>query len=493
MLTKNWPLVCFIALGAFLRIYNFWLPELWLDEYGTWWLAAKTWNVVAQRASAFGAQSTFYCYVVKLSSDLLGPGPVSLRLPSILFGVATLVLVYPLGIRLFRDPHAALLAVAVFSMNELMIWHSQNARPYALALFFVMLSFLFYVSLLEEEKRSYRIGYVLATSAAYYSQYLFGFIVVIQLLHVILTQKGSFRPSKVWILTFLAMGVLWIPGGFQLMSLFARRETLNWLPPITWADPFKLAITYLNPYAFLATAFVLLFLGWGKTNQSQYRVGKTLLFLWFVTPFVVFALVPPLFGITLFSGRYLLFTIPAALFTLAWLMASAVRERWRKWVPLAAFLVVTFVIEMIPPLQSSNTFVTWPDQGWTRAAEFLKTFARPDDAILLRTGFIEGDLLASSNSLPQWASALSWPLVAHLSPDYRYRVIDLPYNLNSRTLPYTDAVYAEARKYQMVWIVGQGNILPAFANELVTRSSFRPTRQTSFGTVQVISMEQENK
>src|SRR5687767_8826017 len=99
----------FLSVGAFLRIYRFWGPGLWTDEYGTWWAVAQPgWSDVVHRVSHIHGQSPFYYLIVKLSTELLGASPFSLRLPSVVFGIATLALAYPLGIALFRQPYAGL-------------------------------------------------------------------------------------------------------------------------------------------------------------------------------------------------------------------------------------------------------------------------------------------------------------------------------------------------------------------------------------------------
>ena len=78
---RNGVLALF-ALGVFLRLYNFWVPGLWLDEYGTWWIASGSWHDVLSRGIAVGGQTPVYNLLVKLSLSLFGPTPFALRLPS---------------------------------------------------------------------------------------------------------------------------------------------------------------------------------------------------------------------------------------------------------------------------------------------------------------------------------------------------------------------------------------------------------------------------
>jgi 4-amino-4-deoxy-L-arabinose transferase-like glycosyltransferase len=61
-------------------------------------------------------------------------GAFQLRLLSVICGIATLALVYPLAVKIFNDRRLALLSLIIFALNEPLIWHAQIARPYSLAL-----------------------------------------------------------------------------------------------------------------------------------------------------------------------------------------------------------------------------------------------------------------------------------------------------------------------------------------------------------------------
>jgi mannosyltransferase len=138
-----WLLAGFLCVGSVLRIYNFWIPGLWIDEYGTWWAVTNGgWSDLVQRVTRIHCQSPFYYSLTKLSVDHLGPSPFALRLPSILAGIGVVGLAYPLGHAIFQQRHAALLTLATFSVHDRLIWYSQEARPYSLTLFCTMLSFL---------------------------------------------------------------------------------------------------------------------------------------------------------------------------------------------------------------------------------------------------------------------------------------------------------------------------------------------------------------
>jgi uncharacterized membrane protein YphA (DoxX/SURF4 family) len=77
------------AMGAYLRVHNFWITELWLDEYSFWWVSARGgWGDAVRRAWEYQAQSPLTYLSAKVSVTAFGAGPFSLRLPSIILGIA---------------------------------------------------------------------------------------------------------------------------------------------------------------------------------------------------------------------------------------------------------------------------------------------------------------------------------------------------------------------------------------------------------------------
>src|SRR5689334_3036500 len=176
---KAGALVLIFCIGAFLRAFNFWVPDLWLDEYGTWWVvSAPTWTETAKRAIDFQGQSPFYFLIVKVFTTLFTEGAFQLRLPSVLFGILTLLVTLRLARQIFRDQDIVLASLAIFSINEPLIWFSQNARPYALALFLALLSISLYLDFLKSPRFLQGVLYAVPTALLIYAHFLFGFVIL---------------------------------------------------------------------------------------------------------------------------------------------------------------------------------------------------------------------------------------------------------------------------------------------------------------------------
>jgi len=247
----SWAVLACLGLGTFLRIHNFWLPDLWLDEYGTWWVVSgSTWAEVAARATNIQGQSPFYYLIVKLCTALFGEGSFQLRLPSVILGILTLFVAFRLAMQIFHDQNLALVSTAVFSVTEQLIWFSQNARPYALAIFLTLLSFHFFLHFLELPKTRIVVLYAVTTALLIYSHFLFGFVLIFQI--VVVTLRFGWREllSKDWLLAFSLVAVLCLPLAGQIVNLYERRQTLNWVPQVVQAiQASALARGFADPWA----------------------------------------------------------------------------------------------------------------------------------------------------------------------------------------------------------------------------------------------------
>ena len=485
----------FLLLGSLLRLYDFWKPDLWIDEYGTWWAVAEgDWGEVIRRVLHIHGQSPLYYFIVKLFTDLLGPSPFSLRLPSILFGIGMLALAYPLGHTIFHDRHAALLALAAFSVKDNIIWYSQDARPYALALLLTMLSFLCYLGLLRRERTSLRIGYVLATGAMFYAHYLFGFVLVIQILYLFFVRGWSWLRSRPWPGTFLALTLFCLPGLVQLRRIFGRRETLDWVdPPGDILAPLRFALEMLDPLVFASVTLTLLAVGMRAHEPPSGADRTPLLLLWLLVPIGVFAVVPPLMGVRLLHIRYVLFVIPAAILITVKMMGLAKRSGLREWAPLAVFLTLSFVANLFPLYQARGVFSAHGREGWKLAGNLLEKQAQPNDLILYRSGFVEARQIGTGSLDPVVVSWMNWPLTANFPSVQKYQMLTLPYIWTQESLPLMPTFLEEAGKHRRVWLVGLGEIIPKMAEAVLGNPAFHQKQFLKFGNVTVILLEQGSR
>lgn len=121
-----------LLLGLTLRSFHYLrCPSVWHDE------AALIVNVIGKDyAEMFGplhlteAAPPFFLIVQKAVTQLLGDGPCALRLLPFLASCLTLLLLVPLARRLL-PPAAVPWAVLLLACSDRLLWHSCEAKPYA--------------------------------------------------------------------------------------------------------------------------------------------------------------------------------------------------------------------------------------------------------------------------------------------------------------------------------------------------------------------------
>jgi 4-amino-4-deoxy-L-arabinose transferase-like glycosyltransferase len=477
-------LASLLIVGVALRVYGLADHGLWIDEYGTWWaVAGQSWSDCWTRVLEIHGQSPFYYLIVRLSVDLLGVGPASLRLPSLMFGIGLLALAYPLGMRIFRDRKMALLAVAAFALNERLIYYSQEARPYALALLLAVCSFHFYATLLERDTRGTRVGFVLTTALTYYAHYFFGIIVLVQAVHFLSTRPERWRS---WFSTAVALGLSLTPGLWQLSAIFARRDSLAWISePTSWLSLLEPAGALLDPAILGLTAIAALWAWMGERPPLRRSLGAHggLGILWFVIPVLVFSIAPGLAGINLAHARYLIVAAPAVPLIYAVLLAIPYGHRHQlpgdpqpsakaalRSLPLLVFLGSTIVLRIIPFVSEEGSFWWFYQHGWQDAVQEITTGFEPGDLILYRTHFVELDQLVRGESSQSTTEFVGWPLLAHLPPGREFPRRALPYSDSPENRELLWSIVQDAASARRVWLVGLEIDDPTGSRSVLTRA-----------------------
>jgi mannosyltransferase len=121
-----------------------------------------------------------------------GTGEVGLRSLSALFGAATVPVGYLIG-RQLASRRAGLLLAALIAVNPMLIWYSQEARSYALLVFFGALSMLFFVRALDSHRGRDLGFWALVSALALCSHYFAVFAVAIEAAWLLVALRARWR------------------------------------------------------------------------------------------------------------------------------------------------------------------------------------------------------------------------------------------------------------------------------------------------------------
>jgi uncharacterized membrane protein len=117
-----------------------------------------------------GVPAMAFYYLLLRFWIVLGESEMMVRLLSVVFGAATVPLVYLIGKRLF-EARVGLVAALLMAVNTFHIQYSQEARSYSLLVFLVTLSTLFLIEIVQRPSWKSWAGFIAATGLAVYSHW----------------------------------------------------------------------------------------------------------------------------------------------------------------------------------------------------------------------------------------------------------------------------------------------------------------------------------
>lgn len=165
--------LCLIALA--LRLWNL-NADLWVDEVFT--LLDFVRQPMGEILTSFPSQNQhlLYSILAHFTTTIFGESAWALRLPAVLFGVASIWALFLLARRLLDD-RAAVLACALMTVSYHHIWFSQNARGYTGLLFFTLLSTWLWLAALEKNSSGWWAAYTAAIVGGMWVHMTMAFVV----------------------------------------------------------------------------------------------------------------------------------------------------------------------------------------------------------------------------------------------------------------------------------------------------------------------------
>ena len=125
-------------------------------------------------------------------AKVFGNGEIGLRSLTALFGAATVPVGYLIA-RQLVDRRAGLILAALVAVNPMLIWYSQEARSYALLVFFAAVSMYFFVRALDSGRGRDLAFWALASALALCSHYFAVFAVGIEGLWLLVALRPRWR------------------------------------------------------------------------------------------------------------------------------------------------------------------------------------------------------------------------------------------------------------------------------------------------------------
>ena len=185
-------LVLILSVASVLRFYDL-NAGLWHDEVLTYVTYARL--PFGEIISTYRDQNQHFLYTLLAHASLsvFGESAWSLRLPAVLFGVASIWALYLLG-RMVSTDREALLSTALLAFSYHHIWFSQNARGYIGLLFWTLLASWLFLRGLHERQPGLWIFYAATAALGVYTNTAMVFVIVSHFmiyLYQLVTQRNG--------------------------------------------------------------------------------------------------------------------------------------------------------------------------------------------------------------------------------------------------------------------------------------------------------------
>ena len=304
-----------------------------------------------------------------------------MRLPSLLFSVATAYVIYRLG-RGIGGREAGLLSAALAWASFSLVEAGANARPYALAVLMETVLLLGFRIATRNGSRWGRLLFIAGGAGLFSAHYVLvlpvGGLAVAYMLFKDLRESYPFRCFTTDVVAQILLVVPWIP---HLLALRARSEELSWLG----SGDFFVFFESAGALLVLALAGVLA----GVSPRREGNARSVVFALWFaILAQVVLVSVLALAGTNLLAGRYLIVIVPPA----ALLAADGIlRVPWRLAILPAVFGVLLVGFFYSAHFLISGSFSRAGKQDWRGAVARLEKLMSGETGapVLFRAGFVE--------------------------------------------------------------------------------------------------------
>lgn len=372
-----------IVVSAVLRLHSLGAPSLMVDEAASDRFATMPFMEFLHTLWHYQGNMTLYYFIMRAWVHI-GDSEFMLRLPSMLFGLLTVLAIYALGARLFGR-FTGLIAAALLSVHGFHIAFSQLARSYSLLMFLLVLTMYLLVSAMESQRTRDWILFTVSAALCVYA-HIFAVLVLLAFAVAIILPKPFQVSRKNVVVVVVLFEHLIVP--MALFVLLHHSDQLDFLKP-TWTDfngflhlvtgegGIFLTLLYL-------TLCVFAFMPPGGQTEKESWALRTL-GLWLVLPPLLTIAATPIKP--LFAPYMLVMCVPGLTILAARGITNLLEaSRAQRLAGAAACLLV--IIFSFVALQRPVKYEYVPHANWRSAVEYVLEHQQPGDGVVF---FIPND------------------------------------------------------------------------------------------------------
>ncbi|HEY2055476.1 MAG TPA: glycosyltransferase family 39 protein, partial [Solirubrobacterales bacterium] len=228
--TRRWAIVAAVAgltaAGAAIRFASLGVQSFHHDEVITVMrVIPGTFSHMLHEVKTSESNPPLYYVLAWGWARAFGRDEWGIRSLSALFGTLTVALGYPIG-RQLASRRIGLILAGLLAFNPMLIWYSQEARSYALLVFFCALSFLFFLRALDSGGRPRELAlWALASALALFSHYFAFFAVGIEAVWLAVALRHRWKAVLPALAAVGAAGASLLP----LLAAQANPNHIGWI------------------------------------------------------------------------------------------------------------------------------------------------------------------------------------------------------------------------------------------------------------------------
>ena len=397
-------LIIILFIGIILRVYDLSTESIWLDE-GYSIVTAKL--DFLQVARVQDDIPPLYYLILHWWIQFFGDSEFSVRFPSVIFGLLSILMAYKTAHHLF-DKNAGILCSLLISLSVFQIHYSQEARNYSLTALLSLLSMYFFLKFLANNRKSILVFYILFSALLTYSHVYGWFIIISQNIYIFSLFLFSRETYKInynnWILMQISLIIIFAPWIHTfIIRVFDEVPMYTFLqvPNIT-EKIIRTFVTFSGSKLLMMVFMLLLMLSiisyeknsgkiiWKDLFSSltsyrwQSRFISTrenyFLMVWLITPIIlpltISRIYTPIYTYRYAIGASLAFYI---------LVANGINNINHKYIKPIIIVIVT-ILSLITIL---NYYTKINKEQWRDVANYIDRNARNEDLLLFNARFCQ--------------------------------------------------------------------------------------------------------
>lgn len=182
-----------IAAAAALRFWRLSAQSLWYDEWLTSSAVSGGVRQILRHVEKREGIAPTYFLLMHGWVRLFGAGETALRSVSALAGTATVAVAYAIARELGLRRATARVAAFLVAVSPMLVWYSQEARPYSIVAFLGALSFLTFVRVRNRGRRQDFLVWALVCACTVAFHYFAAFIVATEAMALLLSRRDQWR------------------------------------------------------------------------------------------------------------------------------------------------------------------------------------------------------------------------------------------------------------------------------------------------------------